>query len=118
MEVFNFSEENELDTYMSREVPVLEGDEAKILTPEELGQGQEDHCWFNHRSTCTTSVFSKDTEDVWFLDQGILREEHKSEYEFEKTVEECKDPECRDHTVITLQGYLKSKNNLKPWNNK
>ena len=37
-------EENELDTYMSREVPVLEGDEAKILTSEELGQGQEDHC--------------------------------------------------------------------------
>ena len=29
---------------MSREVPVPEGDEAKILTPEELGQGQEDHC--------------------------------------------------------------------------
>ena len=29
---------------MSREVPVLEGDEAKSLTPEELGQGQEDHC--------------------------------------------------------------------------
>ena len=29
---------------MSREVPVPEGDEAKILTPEELGQGQQDHC--------------------------------------------------------------------------
>ena len=37
-------EENELDTYISREVPVLEGDEAKILTQEELGQDQEDHC--------------------------------------------------------------------------
>ena len=36
--------QNELDTYTSREVPVPEGDEAKILTPEELGQGQEDHC--------------------------------------------------------------------------
>ena len=36
-------EENELDTYMSREVPVLEGDEAQSLTKEELGQGQEDH---------------------------------------------------------------------------
>ena len=44
MEVFDLSEENELDTYMSREVPVLEGDEAQSLTPEELGQGQEDHC--------------------------------------------------------------------------
>ena len=37
-------EENELDTYISREVLVPEGDEAKSLTQEELGQGQEDHC--------------------------------------------------------------------------
>ena len=44
MEAFDLSEENELDTYMRREVPVSEGDEAKILTLEELGQGQEDHC--------------------------------------------------------------------------
>ena len=44
MEVFDLSEENELDTYMSREVPVLEGDEAQSLTQEELAQGQEDHC--------------------------------------------------------------------------
>ena len=29
---------------MSREVPVLEGDEVQILTQEELGQGQKDHC--------------------------------------------------------------------------
>ena len=43
MEVYDLSEENELDNYMSREVPVLEGDEAQILTQEELGQGQEDH---------------------------------------------------------------------------
>ena len=37
-------EETELDTYISGEVPVPEGDEAKILTQEELGQIQEDHC--------------------------------------------------------------------------
>ena len=37
-------EGNQLGTYISREVPVPEGDEAKILTSEELGQGQEDHC--------------------------------------------------------------------------
>ena len=30
---------------MSREVPVLEGDEAQSLTRKELGQGQEDHCY-------------------------------------------------------------------------
>ena len=37
-------EGNELDTHISREVLVPEGDEAKSLTQEELGQGQEDHC--------------------------------------------------------------------------
>ena len=44
MEVFDLSEENELDTYMSREVPALEGDRVRSLTQEELCQGQENHC--------------------------------------------------------------------------
>ena len=56
--------ENELDTYISREVPVPYGDEAQSLTQEELDQGQEDHCSFNHGATCTTSVFPKDTGHV------------------------------------------------------
>ena len=43
MEVYDLSKGNELDTYISREVPVPEGDEAKSLTQEEPGQGQEDH---------------------------------------------------------------------------
>ena len=43
MELYDVFEENELDTYMSREVPVSEGNEARSLT-QELGQGQEDHC--------------------------------------------------------------------------
>ena len=43
MELYDVFEENKLDTYISREVLVLQGDEAKSLTPEELGQGQEDH---------------------------------------------------------------------------
>ena len=44
MEVYDLFEENELDTYMSIEVPVLEGDESQRITQEELDQGQEDHC--------------------------------------------------------------------------
>ena len=44
MEVYDLSEENELDIYMTREVSVPKGDEAQSLTPEELGQGQKDHC--------------------------------------------------------------------------
>ena len=51
---------------------------------------------------CTTSVFPKDTNDVWFLDQAIWREEHKLEYDLKKPVEECEDPECRDHAVIRV----------------
>ena len=39
-----FLEGNELDTHISIEVPVPKGDEARSLTQEELGQGQEDHC--------------------------------------------------------------------------
>ena len=93
-----------MDTYTSREVPVREGDEAKSLTQEELCQGQEDHCWLNHWSTYTISFFPIDTKrDVWHLDQAILREEHKSENDFEKKVVECEDPECRDDTVILYE---------------
>ena len=83
---------------MSIDVLVSEGDEARSLTQEELGQVQEDNCWFSHKST--TSVFPKDTDDVWFLDQYIWREEHKSKYDLKKLVEECEDLECRDHTVM------------------
>ena len=43
MEVYDLSEENGLDTYMSIEVLVSEGDEVRSLSQEELGQGQEDH---------------------------------------------------------------------------
>ena len=43
LEVYDLSEENGLDTYMSIEVPVSEGDEARSLSQEELGQIPEDH---------------------------------------------------------------------------
>ena len=44
---------------MGIDVPVSEGDEVRSLSQEELGQGQEDHCWFSIESTCTTSVAPK-----------------------------------------------------------
>ena len=43
MELYDLSEENELDTYMSRKVLVPKGDEARSLRQKEHGQGQEDH---------------------------------------------------------------------------
>ena len=36
MEVYDLSKENELDTYISEEVPVPEGDEAKALLKKKL----------------------------------------------------------------------------------
>ena len=36
MELYDLSEENELDTYISREVPVPEGDEVKALHKKNL----------------------------------------------------------------------------------
>ena len=39
-----FLEGNGLDTYIGREAPIPEGDEAKSLTQEEIGKGREDHC--------------------------------------------------------------------------
>ena len=40
MELYDLSEENELDTYISGEVSVPKGDKAKRFTQEEIGQGQ------------------------------------------------------------------------------
>ena len=110
MELYDLSEENELDTYMSREVPVPEGDEAQILTQEELGQGQEDHCWFNQGSNCTTSVFPKDIERyVLFLGQAIWGKEHTSEDELKKRVkEEVNNAEVGIATLNGLPGAWNS----------
>ena len=52
------------------------------------------------------SVFPKDTEDVWFLDQAIWREEHTSEDDLKKPIEECEHLECRDHASISNQEQL------------
>ena len=43
MEVYDLYEENELDTYISREVPVPEGDEAKALLKKIIADSIEDH---------------------------------------------------------------------------
>ena len=78
MEVYYLSEQNELDTYTSREVQVLEGDEAKILTPEELGQGQEDSIVDSIMDQLVPQVFSLKTLNMFdsliklFEDKNII----------------------------------------------
>ena len=38
--------------------------------------------------------FPKDIDEVWFIDQAIWREDHRSEYDLKKPAEECEDPEA------------------------
>ena len=102
MKVYDLSEENGLDTYMSIEVPVSEGDEARSPSQEELGQGQEDHGWFSMDQIVLQVSSLKKPKMFLFLDQPIWREEQKSKYDLKKPVEECEDPECRDHAVIRV----------------
>ena len=85
---------------MSREVPVPEGDEAKSLTLEELGQGQKiivdsitDHIVPQVSSLKKPKMFDSLTK---------LFEEHTLEDDLKKPVEECEDLECRDHAVIRV----------------
>ena len=95
-----FLNEMKLDTYISWKVPVPEGDEVKILTQEELGQGQEDNCWFNNGSPYNKIVFPKETErDVWFLNQAIWRKE-----QLEVVKEEVKNVEVVMATLNSLPG--------------
>ena len=61
MEVYDLSEENELDTYMSREVLVLEGDEAKDLHMKKLVMEKRIIVDSIKGSPYPTSVISQDT---------------------------------------------------------
>ena len=58
---------------------------------------------FTNKLVLQVSYF-KTPKMFWFLDQAIWREEHKSEYDFEKIVEGSEDPKCRDHAVILYKG--------------
>ena len=49
-------------------------------------------------------VSSLKTSKDMFDSLTKLFEEHKSKYDFEKTVEECEDPKCNAHTVILYKG--------------
>ena len=78
-------EEDELETYISGEVPVAEGDEDKSLHKKNLVKAKKiiansikDHL-IPHVSSLMTPKY------VW---PRYLKEEHKSEDDFEKPVEE------------------------------
>ena len=101
MELYDLSEENELDTYISREVPVPEGDEAKALLKKNLVKAKkiiadsiEDHL-IPQVSSLKTPKYMFD-----YLTNLFEGKKHKSKDDFEKIVVECEDIECRDHTVI------------------
>ena len=93
-----FLKKMKLDTYISGKVPVPEGDEAKALHKKNLVKAKtiiadsiKDHL--------IPQVSSLKTPKEMF-DSLIKLFEDDSE----KTIEECEDPECRDHTVILYKG--------------
>ena len=81
-------EGNELDTYISKEVLIPEGDEAKSLLKKNLVKAKK--------------IITDSIEDHLIPQVSSLNT--LKEYDFEKIVEECEDPECRDHTVILHKG--------------
>ena len=94
-----------MDTYISREVPVPERDEAKALHKKNFVKAKNiivDS--INDHLILQVSSLKRHKKYVLFLDQDIRSKEHKLEDDFEKPVEECKNPKCRDHTVILYKG--------------
>ena len=108
MEVYDVSEENELDTHMIGEVLVRKGDEAKSLkslhqknlvkAKKIIADSIMDHLIPQVSSTKTPKYmfdsFTKLFEGKNINQKMILR----------KKVEEFEDPECRDHAVILYKG--------------
>ena len=92
-------EENELDTYISGDVLVPEGDETKALHKKNLVKAKriivdsiKDHL-IPHVSSLNTPKEMFDSLTKLFEGKNINWKKTLS-------VEEFKDPECRDHTVI------------------
>ena len=90
---------------MSGEVPIPEGDEAKSLHKKNLVKAKtiiadyiKDHLILYVSSLKTPKeMFDSLTK----LFEG---KKYKLEDDFAKSVEECKDPECKDHRVILYKG--------------
>ena len=98
-------EENELDSYISGEVPVLEGDEAKALHKKNLVKAKRiivdsitDHL-IPQVSSLKTPKEMFDSLTKLFEGKNINRKD-----DFEKSIEELEDPECRYHTILLYKG--------------
>ena len=89
-------EGNGLDTYISRENLVVEGDEDKALHKKNLVKAKK---------IIVDSIMDHLIPQMsWLKTLKEMFDLRKSEDEFDKTVEECEDLECRDHTVILCKG--------------
>ena len=98
-------EENELDSYINGEVPVLEGDEAKALHKKNLIMAKriiadsiKDHL-IPHVSSLKTPKEMFEALTKPFEGKNINKKMN-----FEEPVEECEDPKCGDHTSILYKG--------------
>ena len=92
-----------MNYYISGEVPIPKGAEAKALHKKNFVKAKKiivdsikDHL------IPQVSFVKKPKEMYWFLGKAIWSEEHKLKDDFEKPVEQCE--ECRDHTIILYKG--------------
>ena len=98
-------EENELDSYISEEVPVPEGDEAKALHKKKLVMAKriivdsiKDHL-IPHVSSLKTPKAMFNALTKLFEGKNI------NQKMTEESTEECEDSECRDHPVLLQKGF-------------
>ena len=94
-------EENELDSYISGEVPVPEGDEAKALHKKNLVKAKriiansiKNHL-IPHMSSLKTPKEMFDSLTKLFEGKNIIA----------KSVEECEDSKCKNHPVLFHKGF-------------
>ena len=99
-------EENELDSYISEELPVPEGDEEKVLHKKKLVTDKrinvdliKDHV--------IPQVSSLKTPKAMFdaLTKLFEGEEHKPKDDSEKPTEECEDSKCRNNPVLHHKSF-------------
>ena len=103
-----------MDSYINEEVLVPKGDEEKALHKKKLvmekriiADSIKDHL-IPHVSSLKTpkSMFYSLTK--LFEGKNI-----NQKYDFEKSIEECEDPKCRDHTILLYKGLPDQRTTLK-----
>ena len=82
-------EENDLDQFITREVPEPKGDEAKAAHKRSMAKAKRIIADSIKDHPC---VFIQDTKgSIRCFDKDVRRKEHQPKYDFEEPIEECED---------------------------